>query len=334
MAPLATTLLAPVLHEYFTSYLVTQRAMSDATIRTYRDTWRLFLRFLAEVRQVPAHQLAITDVDAASVLAFLEHLETSRGNSAATRNLRLAAIKSVMAFHATRAPERLDAAARIHAIPVKKKPRPQPTFLTTLEAQALLDAIGTDTWTGRRDRAMFTLAVQTGLRLSELTGLRIASLHLSTAPHVACTGKGRKRRTTPLTTATTTVLTGYLHERQERPGDALFPNPQGRTLSPDAVQQRLSLYVARAVASRPELAGKNVTVHTLRHTAAMRFLEAGIDAAVIALWLGHESIATTSMYLHADLNIKRAALERTRHPDTPTGEYHPDDPLLAWLQSL
>lgn len=308
--------------------------MSDATIRTYRDTWRLVLRFLAEARHVPAHQLAITDVDAASVLAFLEHLETNRGNSVATRNLRLAAIKSVMAFHATKAPEQLDTAARIHAIPVKRKPKPQPTFLTSVEAQALLDAISADTWTSRRDRAMFALAVQTGLRLSEITGLSIASLHLGSGPHVACTGKGRKRRTTPLTTATTKVLTGYLHERMGRPGDVLFPNPRGQALSPDAVQQRLSLYVGRAVTSCPELAGRRVTVHTLRHTAAMRFLEAGIDAAVIALWLGHESIATTSMYLHADLNIKRAALERTRQLDTPAGDYHPEDPLLAWLQGL
>ena len=181
---------------------------------------------------------------------------------------------------------------------------------------------------------MFTLAAQTGLRLSEITGLRITSLHLGAGPHVACTGKGRKRRTTPLTTATTNVLTGYLHERKNRPGDALFPNPQGQALSPDAVQQRLSVYVARAQTACPELADKTITVHTLRHTAAMRFLEAGIDTAVIALWLGHESLATTSMYLHADLNIKRAALERTRQPDTPAGDYHPDDPLLTWLQSL
>jgi integrase/recombinase XerD len=334
MASPVPTLLATVLQEYFTAYLVTQRAMSDATIRTYRDTWRLFLRFLSEASQLPAHQLRITDVDAAAVLAFLDHLEAQRGNSVATRNLRLAAIKSVMAFHATKAPDLLDTIARIHAIPVKKKPKPQPRFLTSHEAQSLLDAISTDTWTGRRDQAMFTLAVQTGLRLSEITGLRIASLHLKTAPHVACTGKGRKRRTTPLASATAAVLSAYLQERNGHPGDALFPNPQGQALSPDAVQQRLSLHLARAVTSCPELAGKHVTVHTLRHTAAMRFLEAGIDSAIIALWLGHESIATTSMYLHADLNIKRTALERTRQPDTPAGDYHPEDPLLAWLQSL
>ncbi len=326
--------LAPILQEYFTSYLVTQRAMSGATIRTYRDTWKLFLGFLSLSADAPVFQLEVTDIDAASVLAFLDHLETQRGNSAATRNLRLAAIKSVMAFYATKDPARLDTVAQIHAIPVKKKPKPQPTFLTGQQTQALLESISTDTWTGRRDRAMFTLAAQTGLRLSEITGLRPSDLHLGAGPHVACTGKGRKRRTTPLTAATTAVLATYLQERRDRPGDALFPNPQGRHLSPDAVQQRLSTYMDRAGSHCPELADKHVTVHTLRHTAAMRFLEAGIDTAIIALWLGHESISTTGIYLHADLNIKRTALERTRQPDTPAGDFHPDDPLLAWLKTL
>lgn len=326
--------LAPILQEYFTAYLVTQRAMSAATIRTYRDTWTLFLRFMSDTTGTPAHQLRLSDIDAAGVLTFLDHLETRRSNGVATRNLRLAAIKSVMAFYATKAPERLDTIAQIHAIPVKKKPRPEPTFLTSAQTQALLTAISMNTWTGRRDRAMFTLAVQTGLRLSEITSLTPTSLHLGDGPHVACIGKGRKARTSPLTAATTAVLATYLHERLDRPGNALFPNPQGRALSPDAVQQRLATYVDRAGGTCPELISKHVTVHTLRHTAAMRFLEAGIDSAVIALWLGHETVATTSRYLHADLGIKRAALERTRQPDTPPGDYHPEDSLLAWLKTL
>lgn len=328
------SLLAPVLQEYFTAYLVTQRAMSEATIRSYRDSWVLFLRFLAGSKHAHAHQLQIADVDVSCVLAFLDHLEDQRGNSVSTRNVRLAAIKSVMAFHATRAPELLDTVAQIHAIPVKRKPKPRPAFLTAIETQSLLNTIRTDTWTGRRDRAMFILAAQTGLRLSEIINLRIDSLHLGAASHVACTGKGRKKRTTPLTAATANALATYLQERRCRPGEVLFPNPQGRHLSPDAVQQRLTVHVTRAVTAAPELASKHVTVHTLRHTAAMRFLEAGIDTAVIALWLGHESIATTGIYLHADLNLKRAALDRTRQPDTPAGDFHPDDPLLAWLQSL
>jgi integrase/recombinase XerD len=164
--------------------------------------------------------------------------------------------------------------------------------------------------------------------------LSIASIHLGTAPHVACTGKGRKERTTPLTAATASLLKTYLQERAARPGHALFPNPHGQTLSADAVQQRLSLHLAQAATTRPDLASKHVTVHTLRHTAAMRFLDAGIDATVIALWLGHESTATTSIYLHADMAIKRKALDRTRQPGTQAGDYQPADPLLAWLQSL
>ena len=243
--------------------------MSEATIRAYRDTWRLLLTFLSQAVHVPAHQLQLTHLDPAHVVAFLDYLEHERGNSATTRNLRLAAIKSVMAFHANRAPERLDTIARINAIPVKKHPKPQMTFLTCAEAQALLDAVPTSTWTNRRDRTMLTLAIQTGLRLSEITSLQIASLHLGAAAHVACTGKGRKNRTTPLTSTTTTALKAYLHERITRPGQALFPGPHGHALSADAVQQRLALHVTRAAASCPGLASKHVTVHTLRHTAVI-----------------------------------------------------------------
>jgi len=327
-------LLAPVLQEYFTAHLVTQRAVSSATIRAYRDTWRLFLAFLSGETNVPAYKLETTHVGPAQVIAFLDHLERERGNGTATRNNRLAAIKAMMAFQATRAPELLDSIARIHAIPVKKHPRPQVTFLTCQETQALLDAIPAGTWTGRRDRAMFTLAAQTGLRLSEITGLSVTDVHLGAASHIACTGKGRKERTTPLTSATASVLKTYLEERTARPGRALFPNPHGQALSADAVQRRLCLHLAAAASSCPGLASKRVTVHTLRHTAAMRFLDAGIDAAVIALWLGHESTATTSIYLHADMTIKRNALDRTRQPGIPAGDYQPADPLLSWLQSL
>ena len=262
-------LLAPILQEFFTAHLVTQRAASSATIRAYRDTWKLFLAFLSERENVPAHKLETNRVDATEVIAFLDYLEDHRGNSVATRNLRLAAIKATMAFQATKAPELLDTIARIHTIPVKKHPKPEVTFLTYEETQALLDSITADTWTGRRDRAMFTLAAQTGLRLSEITELSLASVHLGTASHVACTGKGRKNRTTPLTSTTTSLLTAYIQERSARPGQALFPNPHGFTLSADAVQRRLSLHLVKATLVCPNLANKHVTVHTLRHTAVI-----------------------------------------------------------------
>jgi integrase len=177
-----TALLAPILQEFFTAHLVTQRAVSAATIRAYRDTWKLFLAYLSDRENVPAHKLETNHVHATEVIAFLDYLENDRGNSVATRNLRLAAIKATMAFQATKAPELLDTVARIHTIPVKKYPKPEVTFLTYGETQALLDAITADSWTGRRDRAMFTLAVQTGLRLSEITELSLASVHLGAAP--------------------------------------------------------------------------------------------------------------------------------------------------------
>lgn len=328
------SLLGPILQEYLTTHLSTQRALSPATISTYRDTFRLLLVFLSTRTGRPAHTLDLADLEAGNVTAFLDHLEHERGNAIATRNLRLAAIKSLAAFQATRSPEDLGTITRIHAIPTKKGPKPQVTYLTMPQLQALLAAIDTTTWTGRRDHALFTLTAQTGLRISEVISLKTDSLHLGAAAHVSCTGKGRKRRTTPLTSSTAATLTSYLTERSRRPGNALFPNPRGGPLSPDAIQQRLRHHLATAAGARPELAGLHITVHTLRHTAAMRFLEAGIDAAVIALWLGHESTATTSIYLHADMNIKRRALDRTRQPEIPTGDYQPDDPLLAWLKSL
>jgi integrase/recombinase XerD len=329
------TSLAPALQEYFTSYLAGQRAASPATISTYRDTWQLLLVFLTAQTGKPAYDLDLSDIDEHRVTAFLDHLERDRHNSIATRNLRLSGIKSVMAFQAPRSPERLDAIARIHAIPVKKSEQPEVTHLDTDQLQALLDAIPTDTWTGRRDKTMFALTAQTGLRVSELISLNVTSLHLTpTAAYLSCTGKGRKQRTTPLTRGTVTALGSYLTERARRPGDALFPNPHGGRLSPDAVRQRLQTHVSEATSARPELARKRITTHTLRHTAAMTFLAAGIDTAVIALWLGHESIATTNTYLHADMTTKQRALDRTRQPNTPSGAYKPDDQLLAWLKAL
>jgi len=329
------TNLAPILQEYFTSYLNGQRAASPATISTYRDTWRLLLVFLAAQTGKPAHALELADIDEGRVTDFLDHLEQNRHNSIATRNLRLSGIKSVMAFQAPRSPEHLDTISRIHAIPVKKRERAEVAYLDTDQLQALLDAIQTDTWTGRRDKTMFALTAQTGLRMSELVSLRVTSLHLSpTAAHLTCTGKGRKQRTTPLTSAITAAVKTYLDERAQRPGKALFPNPHGEPLSPDAVRERLQIHATAAAVTRPELARMRITAHTLRHTAAMAFLAAGIDAAVIALWLGHESIATTNVYLHADMAIKQRALDRTRQPDTPSGTYTPEDSLLSWLRAL
>lgn len=327
------TSLAPILQQFFTTHLA-QRSASPRTISTYRDAWRIFLTWLADDLARPAHTLELTDITACIVMRFLDHLEGDRGNSISTRNLRLAAIKSVIASQCVGNPESLDTLAQIMAIPVKRQARADVSYLTEPEVQALLDAIPITTWTGRRDRALFALAAQTGLRISELIGLTPGSLSTGVAPAISCLGKGRKQRTTPLTRPIADLMADYIDERATRPGQALFPNPHGTTMSPDAMNQRLRVHLRAATTTCPSLNSKHVTVHTLRHTAAMRFLAAGIDASVIALWLGHESTATTSIYLHADMRLKQDALDRTRQPDTPVGLYQPDDPLLSWLENL
>lgn len=328
------TAIAPTIQAFFTDYLVAQRQLSPNTVRAYRDTWKLLLGYIGDHTGTPVCRISIEQVDHDQVAGFLAWLETSRGNSAATRNTRLAAIHAWAAYTAGTLPEHVADLARVAAIPVKKHPRPDLTWLTDTEAQALLDAIATRTWTGRRDQALLSLAIHTGLRLSELAGLTITDLQLTTPAHVACRGKGRKRRVTPITTALAGLLAAYLEERATRPGQALFPGPAGQAMSTDAISHRLAVHLATATTGCPTLAGKHVTMHTLRHTAAMRFLHAGIDTSVIALWLGHEQIATTGIYLHADLAIKQQALDRTRPPEVPIGRYQPDDALLAWLINL
>jgi integrase/recombinase XerD len=251
-----------------------------------------------------------------------------------TRNARLAAIHSLFRFAALRHPEHAASIQRVLAMPPKRFDRALVTYLTEPEVDALLAAPDPSTWTGRRDRALLLVAVQTGLRISELIGLRCADVHLGTGAHVSCRGKGRKDRITPLRAGTVDVLHGWLAERAGNPDDPLFPTRTGRPLSRDAVEHRLTVHAAQAAAACPTLNDKRVTAHVLRHTAAMRLLEAGVDTTVIALWLGHEQVETTAIYLHADLGIKERALERTKPQAVQPGRYRPPDTLLAWLETL
>jgi site-specific recombinase XerD len=328
------TALAPVLQAFFTDRLARQRHASPQTIAAYRDTWRLLLAFALERTGKQPSRLDIADLDAPLIGDFLTHLERDRGNSPRTRNARLAAIRSMFSYAALRHPEHAETIARVLAIPAKKFDRALVTWLTEPEVDALLTAPDKSTRAGRRDYAMLALAAQTGLRASELTGLTRGDLHLGTGPHVSCHGKGRKERITPLTPATVTVLRAWLAERDGGPAQPLFPNRTGGHLSRDAVEKRLALHVATATAGCPALKAKNITAHTLRHTAAMRLLQAGVDTSVIALWLGHEQADTTQIYLHADLAIKEKALARTTPPDVTPGRYKPADQLLAFLEGL
>ena len=327
--------LAPTLQAFFTERLIRQRHASGHTIAAYRDTLRLLLGYAAERTGRAPSALDIADLDAPLIGGFLDHLERERGNGVRTRNARLAAIHSLFRFAALAHPEHADSIARVLAIPPKRFDRALISYLSEPEVDALLACCDRATWTGRRDHALLLLAVQTGLRISELTGLTCADLHLGAGAHVACHGKGRKDRITPLTSNTVTVLRDWLDEHHgDDPGAPLFPTRRGTPLSRDAIEHRLAHYAGQAADRCPSLHGKTVTAHVLRHTTAMRLLHAGVDTSVIALWLGHVSVETTQIYLHADLELKEQALARTRPPNGRTGRYQPPDRLLAWLEAL
>jgi site-specific recombinase XerD len=326
--------LAPTLQAFFTDRLIRQRHASDHTIAAYRDTMRLLLGYVTACTGVPPSRVDIGELDAPMIGGFLDHLEQERGNSVRTRNARLSAIHSLFRYAAMRHPEHADSIARVLAIPPKRFDRATIAYLTDDEVDALLGACDTDTWTGRRDHALLLLATQTGLRISELLSLTPADVHLGTGPHVACHGKGRKDRITPLTQATVTALRAWITELGPQQADPLFPSRRGTPLSRDAIEHRLAHYTVTAAVSCPSLRGKTVTAHVLRHTTAMRLLHAGVDTSVIALWLGHVSIETTQIYLHADMTLKEKALARTSPHTGQDSRYRPPDTLIAWLEAL
>jgi site-specific recombinase XerD len=278
--------------------------------------------------------LDIAELDAPLIAAFLDHLERDRHNSAATRNNRLAAIHSLFGYPALHHPEHAGSIARVLAIPPKRTERNLITYLTDPEVDALLDACDRNTWTGRRDHAMFALTIQTGLRISELAGLTRQDVTLTVGANVHTIGKGRKERRTPLVAATKAILHAWLSECPGAATDPLFPTITGSRLSRDAIERRLAHHIDLARAGCPSLQAKQITMHTLRHTAAMRLLLAGNDVTVIALWLGHEQIATTNIYLHADLTHKQQAIDRTKPLATKPGRYRAPDSLLAFLEAL
>jgi site-specific recombinase XerD len=326
--------LAPTLQAFFTERLIGQRAASANTIAAYRDTFRLLLTFAQQQTGTPPSSLDITDLHAELIARFLDHLQLERGNSTSTRNARLAAVRSLFGFAALKHPDHADTIARVLAIPLKRAPKTIVTFLRDEEIDALLAAPDRAHWIGRRDHALLLTMIQTGLRVSELTALTNGDIALGIGRHVHCHGKGRKQRITPLTAQTAAVLGVWQRERAGNPDDPLFPTSRGRRLSRDAIAWLLTKHVAAATPGCPSLQAKTITPHTLRHTAAMRLLHAGIDTTTIALWLGHESTQSTQPYLHADLALKEKALARTAPTNTPPGRYRPPDQLLAFLEAL
>lgn len=325
---------ASLMEGFFTQRLMQQRQASAHTIASYRDTFRLLLEFIhRRLRKAPS-TLALEDIDAPLVVAFLDELEKVRGVTARTRNLRLTAIRSFFRYVAFEAPTHAMQIQRVLAIPAKRFTRSPVPFLSRPEVDALLAAPDQSTWSGRRDHALILLAVQTGLRLSELTGLRQEDLHLGTGAHVRVIGKGRKARCTPLSHNTRAVLAAWVREARGTPAQPLFPNARGGRLSAHGVHYLLAKHVAVATDACPSLKHKRVSPHVLRHTTAMDLLQAGVEQSVIALWLGHESIETTQIYLHADLESKQRVLDMTTSPNGKPGRYRPDDRLLAFLKSL
>ena len=323
-----------LLQAFFTERLLKQRRASPHTVTAYRNTFRLLLRFAADRLDRAPSRLMLVDLDAEFLGQFLDHLEQVRGNSARTRNARLAALRAFFQYVAFIEPAHALLCQRVLAIPSKRFERGIVEFLHDDEVDALFAAPDPATWIGRRDRALLLVAVQTGLRVAELTALRRQDVALGGGAHVRCHGKGRKLRCTPLRHDVVKVLGSWLRELPPAQDEPVFPSSRGGSISVDAVERRVTKHAAAARLCCPSLAGKRVTPHTLRHTTAMQMLQRGVDLTVIALWLGHESIETTQVYLHADLRLKEQALAHTTPSGVSPGRFQPDDALLAFLDGL
>jgi len=323
-----------LLERFFAQRLIAQRRVSPHTIASYRDTFRLLLQFVEKLLRKPPSRLALADLEPSLIGSFLDQLEKDRGNSARSRNLRLTAIRSFYRFAAHEEPAQSALIQRVLAMPAKRYVKKLIGFMTRPEIEALLAAPDLSTWIGRRDRAFLLVAVQTGLRLSEMTSIQREDLVLGTGAHVRCMGKGRKERCTPLTKQAVDTIRAWLRELSR--GEVLFPSVRGGKLSADGVQLLLARHLATARQRCPSLKNKRVTPHVLRHTAAMELLQAGVDRSVIALWLGHESIETTQMYLDADLALKEKAMSKTTpfQDGKPVPRFRPEDRLLAFLKNL
>lgn len=323
-----------LLQRFFTERLVTHQDASTHTVAAYRDTFRLLLRFAQDRTGRAPSKLRLEELDVACLEAFLVHLERDRGNHPRTRNQRLSALHGFFRYVALSEPAFSLHCQRILAIPTKRCEHGPVAFLTEEEATALVSAPDATTWIGRRDRALLLVAVQTGLRNSEITGLRRQDVELEASAYIRCVGKGRKTRATPLRPDVEAVIKEWLTHQGGAPGDPLFPSVRGGRLSADALQRLVVRHTATARRACPSLIGKVVTPHTLRHAAAMALLQRGVDLSVIALWLGHESTESTEVYLHADMRLKERALAHATSSGLAPERYRAPDPLLAFLEGL
>lgn len=326
--------LSALIQSFFTDRLCTQMDASSHTIASYRDTFRLLLKFAGEKAGKSPMALTIEELDVEMIGFFLDDIENVRKNSARSRNTRLAAIRSFFRYVALQEPASMFHCQKILSMPSKRYIRRNVEFLDPQEMQGLINAPDCSTWIGRRDHAILIIALQTGLRASELVKLRCCDIVLETGAHVRCEGKGRKLRATPLRRETVTVMKNWLKERRGSEHDPLFPTMRGDQMSRDALEHLVKRHIKTAAKSCPSLVGKRVSPHVLRHSTAMDLLHHGVDQAVIALWLGHESVETTQAYIHADMKLKEIALAKMSLPAQQTGRYKPDDKLLSFLENL
>ena len=333
-ALLPKTSFPTLLQQFFLERLIQQRNVSEQTVAAYRDSFCLLLRFAQCHLGKAPEQLALTDLDTPLILDFLNHLESERHNKARSRNARFAAIRSFLHFAALREPEALPVIQRVLAIPMKRFDKPLLGFLSSTEMQAILDALDGTTWCGHRDRVMFTVFYNTGGRVSEITGLRVADVVLDGCAAVRIHGKGRKDRSVPLWRTTVTEIRRWLARTHARSDQTLFPGWSGTRMSRPAVTARLQLAVQRGALVCPQLAQREVSPHTIRHSTAMHRLQAGVDITLIALWLGHENPTTTHMYVEADLARKERALNAVQPPRTKQTRYQPTDRVLQFLETL
>jgi site-specific recombinase XerD len=327
-------LIAPHLQAFFADYLSQQKRLSPQTIISCRDTFRLLLTFLRDQTGLEPSALRIADVDAPAVLSFLEYLEQQRGNSVRSRNIRLSAIRSFFRLVALRDPDSIGIATRVLAIPVKRGDKKIVGYLTRPEIQALIAAPDRSRWTGRRDHTFLLTLYNSGARVSEIITLKRDQVGFGVTTFLQLTGKGRKERVIPLWSETAQVLKTWFRELGESVDRTAFPNARGKPMSRHGMDYLLQQAVQRATDSCPSLATKTISPHVVRHTTAMHLLQAGVDIATIALWLGHESIDTTHMYLEADLAMKERALEKLEPIESEWRRFRADDPLLEFLSSL
>jgi site-specific recombinase XerD len=329
-----STPVGPLLQFFFTDYLLKQRRVSLQTVASYRDTFRLLLKFIKRETGVEPASLRIAQLDAHAILRFLDALEKDRGNSVVSRNLRLTAIRSFYRMVALHDPASTGVATQILAIPLKRANIRLREYLTREEMDAILDSIDRTQWRGRRDYALLLTLYNSGARVSEISALRQGQVAFAGKSYVHLHGKGRKERVVPLWPRTARILKEWFRELGQQEQAMAFPGIRGDPLSRFAIHLLLHKTVERARSRCPSLSKKRVSPHVLRHSTAMALLQSGVDIAVIALWLGHESIETTNKYLHADLSIKEKALARLQPAGGKFRRFHADDALLAFLATL